>query len=126
MGCGGPWASAWNLGNHGNGPRGDNKHGMEFQHSQPGHGGMGKFGKVFLFLTQDGEGTGGSRSVPNKSSLCRTPLESQAASISQRLCYHFFSFLVFITHLLPPRIPWGTSHSQGVSVHSKIPVLMPT
>lgn len=52
MGCGGPWARAWNLGNHDNRPVGDNKHGMEFQHSQPGHGGMGKFGEVFLFLTQ--------------------------------------------------------------------------
>lgn len=56
MGCGGPWASARNLGNHGNGPAGDNKHGLEFQPSQPGHGGMGKFGKVFVFVFNSGWG----------------------------------------------------------------------
>lgn len=53
-------------------PKGDNKHGMEFQRLQPDRRGrgMGKFRKVlFVFNPRVGGATGGSNSVPNKGSL---------------------------------------------------------
>ena len=99
MGCGGPWASAWNLGNHGNGPAGDNKYGMEFQSSQPSHRGMGKFGKVFLFcfvflfsfVFNPGlrKAQEGATVFQINGSLRSPPTESQGARFSGRLYFHF-------------------------------------
>ena len=112
MGCGGPWASAWNLGNHGNGPAGDNKHGMEFQHSQPGQGGMGKFGKVFVFNPRM-EKAQERATVFWISAPCTGPPQSHrdsTGSLSEAL-FPLYPFHLFITHLIPPRIPWGKSYS---------------
>lgn len=111
MHCGRPGASAgiWNLGNRGNGPAGDNKHGLEFQRSQPGHGGMGKFGKVFLLFLIRGWGggeegsAGGSRSAPNKRSL-PAPQRNHREPDSPSL--HFHLILLFIYSL-----PHSTKHS---------------
>ena len=109
MRCGGPRASAWNLGNYGNGPAGDNKHGLEFQRSQPGHGGMGKFGKVFLFVFYPGLGggsTGGSCGAPNKRSLPGTPTESQGGRFSRSLYLHLILFTIYSP-------PHSTKHCTG-------------
>lgn len=76
MGCGGPWAGARNLGNHGNGPAGDNKHGWNFSvlsQATEEWESSGKFLCVFVFNPAVGEGTGGRGSVPNKRSLPSTP-----------------------------------------------------
>lgn len=105
MHCGGPGASAgiWNLGNRGNGPAGDNKHGLEFQHSQPGHSGMGKFGKVFLFVFNPrmGRGQGGkhsSHSAPNKRSLPAPQRNHREPDSRRSLHFHLIFFIYSPPH----------------------------
>ena len=114
MHCGGPGASAgiWNLGNRGNGPAGDNKHGLEFQHSQPGHGGMGKFGKVFLFVFNPrmGRGRGGKHwriaTVLRINAPCRYRSGITGSQTLEVSIFTLFSSL-FIARRIPPSIPPG-------------------
>lgn len=111
MGCGRPGASAWNLGNRGNGSAGDNKHGMEFQHLQPGLG-MGKFGKVLFFTQGWEEAQGRSCSDPSKAPYPASQWSHREPDLPEPL-FSLYSFHAFIAHCIPSRIPWGLKPLLG-------------
>lgn len=111
MGCGGPGASAWNLGNRGNGSTGDNKHGMEFQRLQQGLG-MGKLGKVLFFTQGWEEAQGRSCSDPSKAPYPVSQWSHREPDLPEPL-FSLYSFQVFIAHCIPSRIPWGLKPLLG-------------